>query len=258
MSRYLLGLDAGTTAFKGALFDTDRNLIASAQRDYTLLMPKENIVEFPAEEYFRILCEMIRELLKSANASGDDVLAIALSSQGETLICLDENGAPIGNAIVWLDNRAYAEAEALKERFGVEQVYNISGQADMVATWPAAKILWLKNNRPNDFARTKKFMLLSDYLLYRLTGKCAGEPNLWASSAMLNIHNSEWWQDMLDELGITPERLPEIRPCGTALGSITEEAAALTGLSVKTVAALGALDQPCTAIRCGLTSPGMK
>lgn len=257
MKRYLLGVDVGTTAFKGALFTEQRRLVAAAHRDYTLHTPRENIVEFPVDSYWGIFCEITRELMKKADVKDNEILSVAISSQGETLICLDENGKPLGDAIVWLDNRAVEEADELRMHFGVEQIYNISGQADMLATWPAAKILWMKKNRSKIFEQTSKFLLLEDYLLLRLTGKCVGEPNLWASSAMLDIHTGKWWLEMLDVLGITSERLPELRPCGSALCGITLAAAAETALPPGTMVAMGALDQTCNAIGCGLTRPGM-
>ena len=257
MKRYLLGIDAGTTSFKAALFDDEKKLIAAGQKDYALLTPAQNIVEFPAESYWRIACELIRDLFSRTSISAREVKALALSSQGETLICLDENNRPIGNAIVWLDNRATEQADELRRRFGVQQVYEQTGQADMLATWPAAKILWLRETHPEQFAKTRKYLLLEDYLLYCLTGKMVGEPNLWASSAMLNIHTSRWWPEMLDALGIVSGQLPELLPCGAEVGTLTPEAAESTGLSTKTVAVTGALDQTCNTIGCGLTRPGV-
>ena len=257
MKRYLMGLDAGTTSFKAALFDEEKNLAASVTTDYDLLTPGENIVEFPAEAYWKIFCDTAKRLLAKANIRGGQVEALALSSQGETLIALDAFGKPVGNAIVWLDNRAGREADELRERFGREEVYRVTGQADMLATWPAAKIRWLKKNRAEDYGRTAKFLLLEDYLVYRLTGRCVGELNLWASSAMLDIHMGEWWGEMLRELEISPDRLPELKDCGTRVGNVLPESAAECGLSPQTQVATGALDQTCNAIGCGLTLPGM-
>lgn len=257
MKRYLLGLDAGTTAFKAALFDEHRNFIAVHQKDYTLLTPAQNFVEFPAESYWLIFCELIRELLSKTEISVCDIVALAISSQGETLICLDKENQPIGNAIVWLDNRATAQADALRSKFGIQEVYEQSGQADMLATWPAAKILWLKENRPEQYAETKTYLLLEDYLLLRLTGKLVGEPNLWASSTILNMHTACWWPEMLGTLGITAGQLPELLPCGTKVGTLTAEARQATGLSARTIVVTGALDQTCNTIGCGLTLPGM-
>ena len=191
----------------------------------------KNIVEFPAEEYWRLFCELIQALLAQSGICAEQIAALAISSQGETLFCLDSAGQPQGNGIVWLDNRAFLEADQLRERFGRQAVYEKTGQADMTATWPAAKILWLRKNRPQEFARTHKFLLLEDYLLYRLTGRYVGEPNLWASSAMLDIHTARWWPEMLETLGLDAQRLPEILPCGSAVGCVTARAARIWGWS---------------------------
>ena len=257
MERYLLGLDAGTTSFKAALFDENRRMIWSGQRDYVLLTSGEDVVEFPAEEYWRILCGLSQSAIRESGIDAGKVAALAISSQGETLISLDEQGNALGNAIVWLDNRAVAQADALRERFGLKRVYEVTGQSDMLATWPAAKLLWLRENCPEQFEKTNRFLLLEDYLLYRLTGRFAGEQNLWASSAMLNIHTGAWWAEMLEAISLTQDRLPKIQPCGSALGKLQPEAARAMGLTPDTMAVMGALDQSCNAIGCGITLPGM-
>ncbi len=256
MSRYLMGVDAGTTSFKGAIFDESLELVASHQVDYTLLTPAVDWVEYPAEAYWERFADVTRALLEKSGVAAVEIEALAISSQGETLIALDEKNQPLGNAIIWLDNRAVREAEELKAVFGRRTVYENSGQADMLATWPAAKISWIRRNRPEFFAKAKKYLLLEDWLLFHLTGRFAGEPNLWASSAMLNIHTVAWWPEMLHEIGVQEAKLPEILPCGTPIGPVRAEAAARTGLSCSTMVVMGALDQTCNTIGAGITLPG--
>ncbi len=118
MSRYLMGLDAGTTSFKGAIFDESRELVAVQQLDYTLLTPAADWVEYPAEEYWARFTELTRALLEKSGIAPEEIEALSISSQGETLISLDEDGKPLGNAIVWLDNRAMKEADDLRAVFG--------------------------------------------------------------------------------------------------------------------------------------------
>lgn len=254
MEKLLLGIDVGTTSIKASLYSYEHKLITSACRNYTLLTPKTNYVEFPVDEYWQTVCDMTNELMKQVN--GSEVCALALSCQGETLICLDQDGKPLRQAIVWLDNRAEAEAAELKKVFSLRQVYEISGQADMLATWPAAKILWLKRHESDTFTKTNRFMLLADYLVYRMTGEYIGEENLWASSAMLNIHSGAWWQDMLEYLTLSPDRLPQIQHCATPVGELLPEAADALGLNANCIVVTGALDQTCNMIGCGMTEPG--
>ncbi|MDD6884998.1 MAG: FGGY family carbohydrate kinase [Eubacteriales bacterium] len=256
MTKLLLGIDAGTTAFKASIFNTALNPVASVQRDYTLFTTTGSVVEFPAEEYYRVLCECIQALLNNTSVRTEDICALSLSCQGETLVCLDSDGQPLGNAIVWLDNRANDESDALRQRFGVKKIYETTGQSDMTAGWPAAKILWIRNHQPARFQKTARFLLLEDYLIYRLTGKFVGEKNLWASSAMIEIHKGQWWFEMLDALGVDENRLPSLSESAVPVGAITADATLATGLTTSTVVATGALDQTCNLIGCGITKPG--
>ena len=87
------------------------------------------------------------------------------------MIPVDRDGKPLRRAIVWLDNRSGEEARIIEGAFGIEKIYRTTGQPEVVPTWPATKILWMKRNEPQIFRQTHKFLLVEDYLLYKLTGK---------------------------------------------------------------------------------------
>ncbi len=254
--KYLLGLDAGTSSFKAALFDEEGKIITSYSEDYSLTVPAPSIVEFCPEAYWNICKNVLTRIVKNINSAAVDIKAMAISSQGETLICLDRDGKPLRNAIVWLDNRSDAEADILREKFGVQKVYEVTGQSEVVATWPATKILWLRKNEPEVFNKTYKFLLLEDYLIYRLTGRYAAEKSLLCSSLLFDIHRGCWWEEMLDYLHIRPEQLPQINESGTVVGSLTEEAGKETGLAKGTLVVTGALDQTAGLIGAGNLKPG--
>lgn len=182
---------------------------------------------------------------------------MAISSQGETLVAVDEVGEPLYPAIVWLDNRSGVEADEIRAHFGTEAVFRVTGQPEITPTWPATKILWLRRHVPEVFERTHKFLLLEDYLLFRLTGRLAADPCLHSSSLLFDIRRKTWWGAMLDFVGLTPERLPEVQESGRAVGELTPEAARQTGLSRATVAATGGLDQALAALGAGNTRPGL-
>lgn len=253
---YLLGIDAGTTSLKAAIFREDGTLAASDVEDYVLLTPEANQVEFPAEGYWEHLCRLTKRLLREAGTAPEEILSLAISSQGETLICLDEEGKPLRPAIVWLDNRSGQEAAEMEARFGLEDIYQRTGQPECVSTWTATKIAWLRRNEPQVYEKTAKFLLLEDYLLYRLTGKYVCEENLLASSLLYDINRRCWWKEMLEYLGIGEERLPQVLPCGTLVGRVTKQAAEETGLSEKILAATGAMDQTCGIVGTGRIAPG--
>lgn len=256
MTEYLLGIDAGTTSFKAALFDMSGRTAACESADYRLETPDTGYAEFQAERYYEVLKELLGRLLRGSGIQSEAVSALAISSQGETLVCLDEYGTPLMNAIVWLDSRAEEEADEIRERFGKKEIYNRSGQADSTATWPAAKILWIRKHRPEVFEKTRKYLLLEDYLLWRLTGRFAGEENLWASSLLYDINRCCWWEEMLAFLGITKDQLPEIYPCGGRIENVKKDAAAELGLSPHTAVAAGALDQTCGVLGAGKAAGG--
>ena len=161
--KYLLGVDVGTTSLKAAVFDEKGNMQKSVTKDYTLIVSGDR-VEFPAEEYWNIFHSAYKEVTE-----GIEISALAVDTQCETMILTDESGKPLMNAIVWLDNRAADEAEEIKKAFGNKKVYEVTGQPEITATWPAAKLLWLKNNEPDTFSKIGKIFLLEDYLLFRLT-----------------------------------------------------------------------------------------
>lgn len=132
--KYLLGADIGTTSLKVSVFDTEGTLIKSATKDYTLIVSGDE-VEFPADDYVKLFLSAYEEV-----SSGLEIAAFAIDTQCETLIVTDENDNPLMNAIVWLDNRATAQAKKIKEHFGTKKVYEITGQPEITATWPAAKL----------------------------------------------------------------------------------------------------------------------
>jgi len=234
--KYLLGADIGTTSLKASVFDTDGNMIKSVTKDYTLIVSGDD-VEFPADEYVRLFCEAYDEV-----SAGVEIAAFSIDTQCETLIVTDENDKPLMNAIVWLDNRATKQADKIKEHFGTQRVYDVTGQPEITATWPAAKMLWIKENKPEIHSKIRKVFLLEDYLLYRLTGNFVTEKTLQSSTIYFNIKEDCWWGEMLDFVGIKSEWLPKLCDCAVKVGEYK-------GAAVVT----SAIDQIAGAIGAGIT-----
>lgn len=233
--KYLLGADIGTTSLKATVFDENGKLIKSATKDYTLIVSVDT-VEFPAEDYFKLFKEAYDEV-----TAGLTVSALAIDTQCETIIFADDNGKPLMNAIVWLDNRATKQAEEIKAHFGNKKVYEVTGQPEITATWPAAKILWLKENNPEVLEKAKKIFLLEDYLLYKLTGNFVTEKTLQSSTIYFDIKNDCYWDEMLEFIGIDKEKLPKLCDSGVKVGEYN-------GVSVST----SGMDQIAGAIGAGV------
>ena len=235
MSKNLLGIDFGTTALKACLFDEKGNRLATESAQYKLIT-KGEFVEFDAQEFFNIVESVISKITEKFTVD-----ALSVDTQGETLIVLDKAGKPLMNAIIWLDNRAEKQAKEMQEKFGLEKIYNITGQAEIPAGYPAPKIMWLKENAPEVFNNADKFLLLEDYILYRLTGKFYASRSLYSSSLLMNVHTGEYEDEILDYVGITKDQLPVLTESATVVGeykgimvctSALDQIAGITGAGV--------------------------
>lgn len=254
---HILAFDLGTTALKCALHDLDGNVVAKAAEEYQLITPNPDAVEMDVETYWQAFRSTVARVLRASNVHPSDIKALGVSAQGETLILVDESGLPLRRAIVWLDNRAQKEADDLGEIFTHRHAFEITGQVKLVPTWPASKILWLKRNEPEVFAKTGKFLLIEDYFIHRLTGEFVCEGSLVTSTCYWNFRTGQWWKEMLNELGISEAQLPEVRESGEPVAKLRPEIAAELGLDPNTVVCTGALDQACGAIGVGNIRPGV-
>ncbi len=251
----ILGIDLGTTALKAALFDFNGGLVADATIEYCLLTSKTNWVEADPDVYLNSLKTAISQL--NSSAALDNIRAIGFSAQGETLFFTDEHGKSLRNAIVWMDNRAEKEALALREKFGDEKCYEVTGQISFEPCWPASKVLWVRNHEPEIFARTKRILLIEDYLIAYMTGKFVSEGSLLTSTEYWDIRTKKYWPEMLEVLGIQESMLPEIRESGEAIGQILPEAARELGINEQAIVCTGCLDQAAGAIGVGNIRPGI-
>lgn len=231
----LLGIDVGTTSMKAVLFDENGSILKSVTIDYTLITKGER-VEFEPEKY----CQMLFEALYEIKAEYK-IDALSIDTQCETLIVTDKNGKPLYNAIVWLDNRAAKEAELIAERFSLKEVFDVTGQPEITATWPASKLLWLRNNEPEVFEKTERIFLLEDYLLFALTGEFVTEKTLQSSSLYLDIRRGQWWGEMLDFIGVDQKKLPALLDSGKVIGTYD-------GITVVT----GVMDQIAGSVGAGV------
>ncbi len=234
-----LGLDFGTTSVKAALYNEELKLLASAGEEYTLHTVGDR-VELAPEKYWQLLQNAL-----SAIGAQHPIDCLAIDTQCETLILADEAGEPLGDAIVWLDNRAAEEAQIIQKHFGNQKVYEITGQPEVTATWPACKLLWVQRNEPERWAKVRKIFLLEDYLLYKLTGKFVTQKTLQSSSLYFDLKHGDWWDEMLRFLGVEREMLPTLL-----------ESACYVGDYQGTKVVTSAMDQVAGAIGAGVLQEG--
>ena len=245
---HFITIDVGTTAIKVGLFDRIGRLKHLVRREYELDTARSNIVEMEAEHYWQYTLQAMRRLVDETEVPKSQILSIAIASQGETLVPVGEDGRPLRRAIVWLDNRSRAECDELRTAFGLIRA---TGQNEIIPTWPATRLLWIRKNEPEIFTKTAKFLLLEDYLIYKLTGAFVGEYSLYTSSYLLDITQRRWMPEVLDFIGIDPEQLPSLREPGTVIGGLRPETCTELGLDPATRIVTGAMDQAASVVGAG-------
>jgi xylulokinase len=252
----LLGIDAGTTSVKAGLFGPDGRCLGISRQEYQLETPAADRAQLDPQVYWQACLKAVRETLTQSGEKPDRVRALAVSSQGETLITLDAKGNAIYPALVWLDNRASAQSAFLAGRFNGE-VYAHTGIPEILPTWSACKIMWIRQNEPEIFARAHKFILVQDYLIYKLTSQIVTDGSIACTSLNYDLTRNIWWKEIQEAVGIRADQLPDIVQPGTKVGPLTPEAARELGLTEQTFVVTGGMDQSVNAIGAGNIRPGI-
>lgn len=246
-----IGVDLGSTNIKAALYDGDMHLIDRWSQPVSYI--RENgFVEFDALQYLNTLLQLLEGIIRSNHITR--VQHIAFTGQAESLIVLDESGMPLMNAISWMDERSTEECRQLAQRFSPNVCVAVTGQREILPTWPATKILWLKHNRPDVFQRASCYMLLKDYIVSCFTGNKMADMSIATFTFYFDIYRKTYWKEMLDAIGISERQLPALcEPC-TAAGRLLPGIA--RRLSVQAQVNVGTLDHFAGMIGTGNIRPG--
>jgi len=250
----ILTFDVGTTAIKTCLFDKALSCLAIRTDEYTL-STENGTVELDSAVYWNTICHAVAEIKKDAPDA--TVQAICLTTQGETMIPVTEDGTALHRAVVWLDDRAKTQAEQIAKILPNKTMYDLTGVTDMNGFVPLPKLLWFKQEQPEIYAKAYKFLLVEDFVINRLTGKFVTEKSLLTSTAYYDIRNDRYWTEILDQLGLDVEKLPEILDCGGFVGTLCEKAQKELGLGAEVKVFAGAMDQIAASIGGGGMQDGV-
>lgn len=248
-----VGVDLGSTNIKVAFYDRDMSLI-DRQSVPVRYFTEGGVVEFDALKYCLELVNLISDTAKKNNVKSID--EIAFTGQAESLVVIDKSGKPLMNAISWMDERSVSECEILSEKFSHAVCEEKTGQMAVLPTWPATKILWLKNNRPDVYSAAETYMLLKDYVVFYLTGVKKADMSIATFSFYFDIYNKCYWKEMLEAIGVEEGKLPPLcEPC-TVAGSLKPEISEQLGINTGTRVNVGTLDHFTGMIGTGNTSSG--
>lgn len=249
-----IGVDLGSTNMKATAYDTNFHCIASASS--AVSYDRSCGVEINLEQFFETFVSVMKKLTTSEKVKSGQVAGIGFTGQAETLVVLDKEGCPLRNGISWMDERSKDECRDLEAFLEPGECERVTGQKAVLATWPATKILWLKKNEPEVYEKAAHYMLLKDYMVYRLTGRRMADCSIATFSFYFDIYKKRYWKKMLDVLGITEKQLPPLaEPC-TEAGPLTKEAAFALGLPRETAVNIGTLDHFAGMIGMGNVEPG--
>jgi xylulokinase len=250
----VLGLDVGTTATKALAFDRQGKVVASASHPNPLITPAPGWVEQDPEALWQGVVATTRAVTAQLSR-GDRIVALAQSSQAGTTIPVDSTGRPVHNAISWMDGRADAECEQIKRTYGAEAIYRTTGWV-LWAGLPLQHIAWLRAHCPDEFACTRYFLFVNDFVGLRLSGERCMDPANAGITQLFNLGTGDWDETLPALAGIRRAQLSPIRPAGCVIGKLTDQAASATGLSKETLVVNGSHDQYCSALGLGITRPG--
>ena len=253
MEKLYIGVDLGSTNIKVALYDSAFRLCNSLSTPVEYVRAG-GVVEFDAADYCEDLTDMLAKLMEGKAPSA--LQSISFTGQAESLVCVGADGKPLMNAISWMDERSGEACKVLSQQFSLQQVREKTGQMEICPTWPATKILWLKENAPEVYKNTETYMLLKDYVVFWLTGKKLGDMSIATFSLYFDIYNKCYWQEMLSAIGISEKQLPPLaEPC-TVAGPLLPEMARRIGADGEAVVNIGTLDHFAAMVGTGNILPG--
>ena len=248
-----IGVDLGTSAVKLLLMAADGKIIKTVSKEYPLSFPKPGWSEQNPEDWYTQSIAGIKDLLEGLNP--DDVKGIGVGGQMHGLVTLDENDNVIRPAILWNDGRTVEETEYLNEVIGKKTLSDYTGNIAF-AGFTAPKILWMKKNEPDNFAKIKKIMLPKDYLVYRLSGAFSTDFSDASGMLLLDVKNKCWSKEMLEICGVDEAMLPKLYDRFEVVGELNDASKTELGMSGTVKLVAGAGDNAAAAVGTGTVGAG--
>jgi xylulokinase len=239
---FLLGLDYGTGGAKTTIIDDDGSVLAYAFEEYPILTPHPGWCEHDPRLYWEIAGRIIRRAIDEAGIQPTQIKGMAVSSALPSLVMVDRDGTPVHNAYNLMDRRATAEVQWLRAHVGEDRIFEIS--KNRLDDHPAlVNLMWEQNHRAADFKRIARALTIDGFITLKLTGQATCH---YSGAAFYGVAydllQRRFNQEILDEIGIDAELLPELHACQQIVGEVTRSAAEATGLAAGTPVAAGQVD----------------
>lgn len=259
---YILAHDLGTGSNKAAIVDTNSEIISHRKSEYEVTYPEKGCaIQDPESCWWEAVVKTTRELLDETKVDPDDITSIVFSAQMSGTVPVDSEGSTLMPCMIWLDTRASEQAEKIWSGPLKISGYNIFNLAEFI--WitagapghagkdPISKILWVKENKPDVYEETYKFLDSKDYLIHRLTGNFVTTEDLGNLTWLMDSRTKQWSERICEKYGVDIEKLPEIKSSIDVAGELKEKAAQELGLREDTKVVMGAGDITSAAIGSG-------
>lgn len=252
---YLIGIDLGTSGTKTVLFDRNGEAAASATIEYPMYQEKNGWAEQEPADWWNAAAGTIRTVVAESGVEPADIKGVGISGQMHGLVMLDAGGQVLRRSIIWCDQRTAAECEEITEKVGAQRLIEITANPALTG-FTASKILWVRRHEPETYRKCAHILLPKDYVRYMLTGDFATEVSDASGMQLLDVPNRCWSREVLEKLDIDEGLLAKVYESPEVTGSITAEAARLTGLKAGTPVVGGAGDNAAAAVGTGVVRDG--
>ncbi len=250
MTKYVIGIDLGTSGVKSVLVDDNGRVIASTVGQYPLITPKPTWAQQDPQLWWQATVDSLKTLLKTIGAGA--IIGIGLTGQMHGSVFLDEHGEVLYPAMLWCDQRTARECDEINEIVGKDRVFEITCNP-VLTGFQAPKILWLKNNHPDIFKKIKRVLLPKDYIRFKLTGEFATDVSDASGTSLFDVKKRAWSNEILDALKLPLHWFPACYESVEITAKTSQETEKLTGIPQGTPVVAGAGDQAAGAIGTGIT-----
>ncbi len=255
MEKQLLGIDIGTSACKVAVFTEDGRVLAQVNRPYPVYYPEAGWVEQNPEEWWNAICEGIREVLRMPEVNAENICGIGVDGQSWSAIPIDREGNVLCNTPIWMDVRSRDICERIKTKLGAERIFKVAGNA-FLPSYSTPKMIWFKEERPEIFTATYKFLQSNSYIVYKLTGVMSQDLSQGYGIHFFDMNHLRYDEQLAKDMGLSVDLVPDIYACDQIVGGVTEDIAELVGLRAGTPVVAGGLDAACGALGAGVYRVG--
>lgn len=249
----LLGLDVGTTGCKAIVFSREGEPLSQSYQEYDELYPRPGWAETDPDQIWNAIRQVISQAVAGASSP---VEAISTSVLGEGFHPIDKDGNPLRKTITSVDGRAQAETDAIGEQRSEIEIFEMTGMA-LHRSYALPKIMWIRDNEPDVFRNTWKFVHYGDYVSMKLGVEPVVDQSIAGRTLALDVRQRDWCDEILEVAGIGRELLPRVAPAGEIIGEIPSSIASELGLPAGVKVVTGGHDQPVCALGAGVLDPGL-